>query len=251
MRMKSVFPVFAVALFSASPLQAQTSPDHDHAPPQHWSFEGPLGNFDLAAVQRGYVVYEQVCSSCHGMKHVQFRDLEGMGLDAEAIKSIASGYQIQDGRDLSGVLKYRHGLPDDAFPTPVKPAGVPKGMLPPDQSRLAVVYPGGPDRVYALITGYGPAPEGVAVSPGQFYNRFAQGRRIAMKPPLRDGEVHYADGTPATVEQEARDVTTFLAWVAQPHLVARHRTGVRVIVYLLCLALLLFMLKRRIWSNAE
>ncbi|BCI68666.1 cytochrome c1 [Acetobacter aceti] len=251
MRVAFFIPIIAAALFSASPMLAQTHPDHDHAAPQHWSFEGPLGNFDLAAVQRGYLVYEQVCSSCHGMKHVQFRDLEGMGLDAEAVKTIASGYQIQDGRDLSGVPKYRHGLPDDAFPTPVKPAGVPEGVVPPDQSRLTVVYPGGPDRIYALLTGYGPAPAGVTLPSGQFYNRFASGRMIAMKPPLRGGEVHYPDGTSATVEQEARDVTTFLAWVAQPHLVDRHRTGVRVLVYLLCLAILLFILKRRIWSNVE
>lgn len=251
MRTKSFLSVLVVVLVGASPLQAQTPPDHVHAPSQLWSFEGPLGNFDLAAVQRGYLVYEQVCSSCHGMKHVQFRDLEGMGLDADAVKSIAASYQIQDGQDLSGAPKYRHGLPDDVFPTPVKPAGVAEGIVPPDQSRLAVVYPGGPDRVYALLTSYGPAPAGVTVSPGQFYNRFAQGRQIAMKPPLRGGEVHYTDGTPATIEQEARDVTAFLAWVAQPHLVDRHRTGVRVLVYLLCLALLLFILKRRIWSNVE
>ncbi|NHN88290.1 cytochrome c1 [Acetobacter conturbans] len=228
-----------------------TPPDHDHAPPQHWSFEGALGNFDLAAVQRGYLVYEQVCASCHGLKHVHFSDLAGMGLEPEAVQALAAGYEIRAGRDLSGAPKYRHGLPDDAFPTPVRPVGVKEGVMVPDLARQALIYPGGPDRIYALLTGYSAPPAGVPVPPGLFYNRFAAGRVIAMKPPLHGGDVHYEDGTAASVEQEARDVTIFLAWVGQPHLAERHRTGVRVLIYLLFLIVLLFILKRRIWSHVH
>lgn len=226
--------------------------DHDRAPGQSWSFQGILGRFDLSSVQRGYFVYEQVCASCHGMKHVHFNDLQAIGLEADDIKAIASVYEIQDRRDpVTGALRYRPGLPDDPFPTPVRPPGVPSGVTVPDLSRQGVVYPGGADRIYALLTGYAAPPAGVSVGKGLFYNRYAMARQTAMRPPLHGDDVRYADGTPATREQEARDVTAFLAWVARPHLEERHRTGVRVLVYLLFVAVLVFILKRRIWSNAQ
>ena len=240
----------AVLLLSPQIMRA-APPEHDPAPPQKWSFQGPLGSFDLAAVQRGYLVYEQVCSLCHGMKEVHFSDLEGMGLEPEDVQALAANYEIRDGSDISGAPRYRHGLPNDAFPTPVKPAGVSRGVVPPDMSRQGVVYPGGPDRILALLTGYTPPPKGFREQEGLFYNRFALSRKTAMRPPLHGNDVRYPDGTPATMEQEARDVTTFLAWVAQPHLAERHRTGVRVLVYLLCLIILLFILKRRIWSHVK
>ncbi|GBR03093.1 cytochrome c1 [Acetobacter oeni] len=225
-------------------------PSHDPAPHQQWSFDGPLGNFDLASVQRGYTVYAEICSTCHGMQHVHFGDLAGTGLTAAQAQAIAASHKIPDGIGSDGKPALRAATADDAFPTPPVAQGlIPGAVIPPDQSRLAEVYPGGPDRIYALLTGYGPPPPGVTPPPGLFYNRFAQARAIAMPPPLSDDAVEYPDGTKATTEQEARDVTTFLAWVAQPHLAERHRTGVRVMIYLVFLGVLLFVLKRRLWSN--
>lgn len=231
---------------------AHAAPDHDAAPHQAWSFDGPLGNFDLASVQRGYTVYAQVCAACHGMQHVHFGDLTQMGLTAEQVQAVAASHKIPDGVGPDGQPALRPATADDAFPTPPIAQGIiPGAVIPPDQSRLAEVYPGGADRIYALLTSYGPPPAGVTPPPGLFYNRYAASRAIAMPPPLRDGAVQYADGTKATLEQEARDVTTFLAWAAQPHLAERHRVGVRVVLYLIFLAVLLIVLKRRLWSNVH
>ncbi|GBQ92398.1 ubiquinol-cytochrome c reductase cytochrome c1 [Acetobacter nitrogenifigens DSM 23921 = NBRC 105050] len=249
-------PSFLRGVASAAIVAALLSPassfaakgDHDPAPKRAWSFDGPLGHFDLASVQRGYAVYAQVCSNCHGMEHVYFGDLRGMGLNDHQAEAVAESHTVPDG--VEG--KTRPATLDDAFPTPPVARGLtPGAVIPPDQSRLAVVYPGGPDRIYALLTGYGPPPAGVTEAKDTFYNRFALGRTIAMPPPLHDGSVVYADGTQATLDQEAQDVTTFLAWVAQPHLDERRRVGVRVTLYLLFLGCLLFILKRRVWSNVH
>lgn len=225
---------------------------HDRAPHLPWSFDGPLGNFDLAAVQRGYAVYDQVCSACHSMAHVHFSDLREAGLTEEQVRAIAGRHKVPDGPDASGRIKMRPARENDAFPvSPVAAGLIPGAVVPPDQSRLEVVYPGRASRIYALLTGYADPPPGVTPPPGLFYNRFAQGRAIAMPPPLHDGGVTYADGTRPTAVQQARDVTTFLAWVARPHLADRHRTGVRVVLWLSFLAVLLFILKRRLWSDVH
>lgn len=234
---------------------AQAGP-HDRVPHQAWSFEGPLGRFDLAAVQRGYAVYAQVCSACHGMKSMIYGDLAATGLTMEQVGRIAATQQVPGGVDAQGDPVTRAATPADHFRDPfVNPeaaAAANNGVAPPDQSRLALVYPGGPDRIYAVLTGYREPPAAYRPShAGAVYNPYASGREIAMPPPLRDGQVVYTDGTPATTAQEARDVTTFLAWVAQPHLEARHRLGMQVVLYLLFLAVLVFLLKRRVWSDVQ
>ena len=246
---------FAAPLADLSPALAQAGP-HDRAPHRAWSFEGPLGRFDLSAVQRGYAVYAQVCSACHGMKAMTYGDLTRMGLTMEQVGRIAATQQVPGGVDAQGDPVTRAATPADHFRDPfVNPeaaAAANHGVAPPDQSRLALVYPGGPDRIYALLTGYRPPPPGYRPShAGAVYNPYASDREIAMPPPLRDGQVVYTDGTPATTAQEARDVTTFLAWVAQPHLEARHRLGAQVVLYLLFLAVLAFLLKRRVWSDVH
>ncbi|KXV45627.1 ubiquinol-cytochrome C reductase [Acetobacter tropicalis] len=244
------------------------------APVQNWSFKGPLGHFDLAAVQRGYAVFAGVCASCHGLTQVHFSDLAGMGLTSEQIAALAEAWQVPYGLDAEGRLKHRKAQPDDALPEPYPNAqaarAANRGAVPPDLSRITQVYPGGPDRVFALLTGYGAPPShqnekgsaageglvGGAFSTatggaGGFANPYAIGHRTAMPPPLRDGAVVYADGTQATAEQEARDVTTFLAWVSNPHADSKRRLGVGVALYLCFLATLLVILKRRIWSHVR
>lgn len=237
-----------------------------HAPAQNWSFKGPLGHFDLAAVQRGYAVFAGVCASCHSLMQVQFSDFGAMGLTPEQVAALAASWQIAAGRDAEGHLRHRKATPDDALPRPYADAeaarAANRGAVPPDLSRITLVYPGGADRVYALLTGYQPpeAPASVAegdaathAAPGTldagFANPYAIGHRTAMPPPLRDNAVLYADGTEATAQQEARDVTTFLAWVSTPHVDEKRRLGVGVVLYLCFLACLLVILKRRIWSH--
>lgn len=242
------------------------------APVQSWSFKGPLGHFDLAAVQRGYAVFAGVCASCHGLTQVHFSDLAATGLTSAEIAALAESWQVPDGLDGDGRLKHRKANPDDAlpqpYPTPQAARAANRGAVPPDLSRITQVYPGGADRVFALLTGYG-APASPSVGGGNakgkpeqtlstatggaggFANPYAIGHRTAMPPPLRDGAVVYADGTQATAEQEARDVTTFLAWVSNPHADSKRRLGVGVALYLCFLATLLVMLKRRIWSHVR
>lgn len=253
-RLASVL-VLGGPLAGMSKAVAQAGP-HDRPPHQVWSFMGPLGRFDLAAVQRGYDVYVQVCSACHGMKAMTYGDLTAMGLTMEQVRRIAATQQVPGGVDAQGEPVTRAATPTDhfrePFANPEAAAAANNGVVPPDQSRLALVYPGGPDRIYAVLTGYRDPPAGYRPShAGAVYNPYASGREIAMPPPLRDGQVVYTDGTPATTTQEARDVTTFLAWVAQPHLDARHRLGAQVVVYLLFLAVLAFLLKRRVWSDVH
>jgi ubiquinol-cytochrome c reductase cytochrome c1 subunit len=252
MRKMLVAPFVAVLSLVALPAHAARTT----APHQDWSFDGPLGRFDMAAVQRGYAVYAQVCSACHGMNAVTYGDLGAMGLTDAQVRQIAASQSVPGGVDAQGSPVTRPATAADhvrsPFASPEAAAAANNGTAPPDQSRLALVYTGGPDRIYALLTGYGTPPAGYRPShPGAFYNPYAADREISMPPPLHDGQVEYADGTKATTAQEARDVTTFLAWVAQPHLEARHRLGVQVALYLLFLAFLAFLLKRRIWSDVH
>ena len=125
------------------------------------------------------------------------------------------------------------------------------GALPPDFSRLALTLPGHEKYIAALLTHYAKSPAGHTPDPGAYYNTVADGQRIAMPPPLHAGQVVFADGTPSSVAQMARDVSVFLGWVASPHLSERHRIGASVLLYLALLVALAFFLKRRVWSNVR
>ncbi|BBC79306.1 ubiquinol-cytochrome c reductase cytochrome c1 [Acetobacter orientalis] len=225
----------------------------DKAPVQNWSFNGPLGHFDLAAVQRGYGVFAGVCAACHSLKDVHFADMAQTGLTPDEVIALAASWKVPVA---VGSERLRKGLPDDAFPnpytTPEAARAANNGAVPPDLSRIGVLYPGGPDRIFALLTGYDTGPKqagGQGAAPPGFANRYAIAHRTAMPPPLHQDAVVNADGTPATVEQEAKDVTTFLAWVSAPHADSKRRLGVGVALYLCFLAILLVILKRRIWSH--
>ncbi|MFT8516939.1 MAG: cytochrome c1 [Acetobacter persici] len=260
-----LLPALGGAEVAREPAQAAPPADAPaHAPVQNWSFKGPFGHFDLAAVQRGYAVFAGVCASCHSLTQVQFSDFGGMGLTQEQVAALAASWQVAAGRDAEGHLRHRKATPDDALPRPYADADAARaanrGAVPPDLSRITQVYPGGADRVYALLTGYTAAKNSVtaagaggethaALPEMGFANPYAIGHRTAMPPPLRDNAVLYADGTQPTAQQEARDVTTFLAWVSSPHADDKRRLGVGVVLYLCFLACLLVILKRRIWSH--
>ena len=214
---------------------------------------GPVPTIDLGSAQRGYAVYSQVCSACHSLKQLTYGDLRGLGLDAAQVRALASGIKVSDGVDAAGHPLRRPGRPDDhlssPFPSMQAAAAANNGAVPPDMSRLALTLPGGARAITRILTSYRDPPPGVVVPSGSYYDPAVAGALIAMPSPLVDGAVRYADGTPATVLQMAQDVSSFLDWAAHPHGNERRRIGVGVVCYLVLLAGLAFLLKRRVWSN--
>jgi ubiquinol-cytochrome c reductase cytochrome c1 subunit len=236
-------------LFAPERSQAQETPPLPH---QQWSFDGVFGTYDKAAMQRGFQVYKQICSACHALTHLYFRDLEALGYTPDQVKAIAATDQCADGPNDQGQMFKRACRPSDPIPGPFPNDEAARaangGALPPDLSMIVKAREGGPDYVFALLNGFKPAPAGVTVPPGKYYNEYFPGHFISMPPPLSDGAVTYADGTKATVPQMAHDVATFLAWASEPTLDARHRTGVRVFLFLIVGVGIFYAAKRKIWS---
>ncbi|MCB1839614.1 MAG: cytochrome c1 [Alphaproteobacteria bacterium] len=222
---------------------------------QSWSFNGPTGTYDRAALQRGYKIYREVCSACHSMKLVYYRNLEALGYNEEQIKNIARDYTYMDGPNDEGEMFERPGLPSDPFKSPYendKQAAAANNAVPPDLSLIAKARPGGPDYIFSLLTGFEEhPPEGHTLLPGQHWNHYMPGHVLAMAPPLSDGQVTYEDGTPQTLEQYARDVAQFLMWAADPYMEERKRTGIKVILFLLVFAGVMYTLKKKIWADAH
>ncbi len=217
-----------------------------------WGHKGIFGTFDRAAAQRGLVVYVEVCAGCHSLKRVAFRSLAGIGLSADGIKAFAKEYDIAD-LDDEGEEKERPGKPSDYFPSPFAnakaAAAANNGTVPPDLSLIIKARAREEDYIVALMTGYTEPPSGVEISEGTNYNPYFEGRQIAMAAPLFEDSVEYADGTKATVEQLASDVAVFLAWAAEPSLEARKSMGVKVIIFLLIFAGLMYAVKKRVWAD--
>ena len=221
----------------------------------HWTFTGPFGTFDRAAAQRGFQVYKEVCSTCHALSLLYYRNLTALGFTEDEVKAIAAGYKVQDGPNDQGEMFERPARPSDPF---VKPFANEKaarasnnGAYPPDLSLITKAREGGPDYVYSILNGYGDMPQGFKLSEGMNYNKyFAAGEhQIAMPQPLQPNQVTYADGTPSTLPQEAHDVVTFLAWASEPELEARHRIGLESMIFLVLLTVLLYAVKRKVWAS--
>ena len=223
-----------------------------------WSFKGLFGKFDRGALQRGYQVYTEVCSSCHSMKYLSYRNLAEKGgpefTEVQA-KAIASSFEVTDGPNEDGEMFTRPGKLSDKFVMPyenVKAAQAANGgAYPPDMSVLVKARGGGANYIYSLLQGYEDPPIGMTLDEGVHYNKYMYGNKIKMANQLSDGLVEYADGTEATVEQMSKDVTTFLMWAAEPHLEARHQMGFKAIVYLIILTILVYFSMKRIWSRVE
>ena len=237
-----------------------------------WSFAGPFGTYDKGQLQRGLKVYKEVCAACHSMELVAFRTLEGLGYSEAQVKAFAAEYPVQDGPNADGEMFERPGLPSDHFPSPFPnkeaAAASNNGAAPPDFSLIAKArgvergFPtfvfdiftqyaeGGPDYIYSLLTGYQEPPAGTEVAEGTYYNPyFIAGKSLAMAPPLSDGQVTYDDGAPQTVDQYSRDVAAFLTWAAEPHLEDRKKTGFQVMVFLAVFGVLVYLTKRKVWSE--
>lgn len=247
------FAAFGAVLgvLAATPAFAQHDMEY---PKQTWSFAGPFGTYDKASAQRGFQVYKEVCSSCHSMKLVYYRNLAGIGLSDSQIKSIAATIEVPTIGD-DGQPAERPGLPSDHFkpPYPNEKAAraAQNGALPPDQSVIIKAREGGADYIYALLNGYEAPPADMKMGDGMNYNKWFTGHQIAMSAPLTDGRVDYADGTKATVAQMSHDVVTFLAFVANPEMEERKRLGVRVVLFLALMTCLTYAVKRQIWSDVK
>ena len=254
------------ALFAGSAATAQTMGEQRPLKDVHFSFEGPFGTYDRAALQRGFQVYNEVCKSCHSLKLVSFASLAepgGPGFTKAEAKTIAASYQIPAKPNKQGQLfddkgnrLTRPAILADDFPSPFPNDEAARatfnGALPPDLSVIVEARDGGPQYVYSILTGFGQnPPKGFTVMDGKYFNPYFPGWNISMPPPLADGSVTYTDGTKATLDQEAHDVVTFLSWAAEPHMEARKRLGFEVLVFLSVLAGLLYLSYRRVWKDAH
>ena len=221
-----------------------------------WSFEGIFGTFDRASLQRGYQVYQEVCSGCHSVQHLSYRNLSEKGgpeFSTEEAKAIAAQFEVEDGPNNDGEMFMRPGRLSDKFvkPYPNVEASTAAngGAYPPDMSVLAKARAGGADYIYSLLLGYEDAPTGFELDDGVYYNKYMPGNKIKMSAPLSDGFVEYTDGTQATTAQMAKDVTNFLVWASEPHLESQHRMGFKAIIYLIILLTLVYMSKQKVWSR--
>ncbi len=263
---------------SGAPAMAETT----QAPLKdvHWSFEGPFGKFNQEQLQRGYKVYHDVCSACHSMNLLAYRNLADKGgpfydpkypnpNDSPYAKAIAKDFQVPDVDTDTGDAIQRPATTSDRFKKPFPNEYAARaangGALPPDLSLIAKAREGGPRYIVSILTGYKDAPDGLTVPDGKYYNPYFPGDLgsfwtgaagkvpvggfISMPPPLQDDRVTFDDGTKATVMQEATDVATFLAWAAEPHQEERKQTGLAVLIYLAIFAALLYASYKAVWRN--
>ncbi|CAO3379294.1 cytochrome c1 [Azospirillum argentinense] len=249
--LKSAILSAAVALGLAGAAQASEAV---HIPKQEWSHSGVFGTIDKASAQRGFQIYKEVCSTCHSAKLVPIRTLAGIGFSEDELKAIAAGYEVQAGPNDAGEMFMRPGIPADRFPSPFPNDNAARaannGALPPDLSLMAKARVGGEDYLYAFLTGFEEnPPEGVTLMPGMNYNKYFPGHQVGMPNILMPDGVTYADGTPATVQQQAHDISAFLTFIAEPHMDARKQMGVKVILFLIVLAGLMYATKRKLWST--
>ncbi len=228
-----------------------------------WSFDGPFGKYDRASLQRGYQVYKEVCSACHSLNRIAFRNLAdkgGPGFTAAEVKALAAGTMVpaepnDEGKtyDDSGTRLTRAGLPSDYFPAPFENDKAARsanaGGLPPDLSVIVKARDGHSNYVYSILTGFIDPPAGFTMGENLYYNPYFAGHQIAMPPPLKDAKVDYADGTKATQEQMAHDVVTFLTWAAEPKMEERKELGFEVMIFLFFLTTLLFLAYRHLWRD--
>lgn len=268
----------ALLIASASPALAASDAEHPHN--HQFSFDSPIGGYDMGAVQRGFQVYQQVCAACHGMDHLAYRHLGERGgpfalymvrnhetdelephvgrpehggqfvdvTENPYVRAIASAVTISDVDPNTGQITDRPGRISDRFrrpfPNETAARAANGGAYPVDLSVITAARHGGADYIYALLTGYTGASEGVL-----YENPYFPGHQIAMPPPLAEGMVAYTDGSPTTVEQYAADVTHFLQWATDPHMEERKRLGIVVLVFLVVLTGLLYLSYKQVWRN--
>jgi len=256
-----LFAAAVTMLFGFAPLTAvtpaQAAGGDIEITEQSWTFDGIFGRFDRQQLQRGFQVYREICSSCHGLDYIAFRNFEAIGYSEDQTKVLASEYTIEECCDDQGDIFDRPGIPADYFPNPYPNEQFARasnnGALPPDLSLMTKARAGGPDYLYSLLLGYEEPPADLEdeLMLGMYYNKSFEGNQIAMAEQLFDELIEYSDGTIATKEQMATDVAAFLHWAAEPKLEVRKQTGVRVMLFTFVFTVLAYFLKRRIWSDVE
>jgi len=258
--------VFVVALLVAALMPRDSTPPdtthlfHKEPEPLHLASDGPFGRFDRQQLQRGFQVYKEVCSACHSLDHVAIRSLEDIGFSGPEVKALAKTFTVPSIDPKTGEPSTRPGVPSDHFPSPypneTAARAANNNALPPDLSLIVKAREGGAAYIHSLLTGFQnpPAnlPEDKRPPEGLHYNPYFANLNIAMPPPLTtDGQVTYADGTKATVDQMSRDVSAFLVWTAEPKLENRHRTGIAVVIFLIIASALAYMSYRNIWADKK
>ena len=239
---------------------------------QVWPFDGVLGTVDRPAAQRGYQVFKQVCSACHSMHGLSYRNLAEIGFSEAEVKAIAAEYKVMDGPNDNGEMFERPARPSDrfvkAFPNEKAARAANGGAYPPDLTLIAKARHDGPNYIYSLITGYKDAPAEITTPEGKYYNPYfgdgqwhvdekgekhlvAPGGFISMAPPLSEGAVTYADGTAATPDQMAKDVVTFLQWAAEPEMEARKSMGLKVLIFVGIATAVAYAAMKRIWARIK
>jgi len=218
-----------------------------------WPFEGIFGTFDRQAAQRGAQVYLEVCSTCHSNHNLYYRNLKDIGFSEVEIKQLAQKYTVKDGPNAEGEMFDRPALPSDRFVSPYPNEEAARaannGAHPLDLSLIIKARQDGPNYVFSLLSGYQEAPADVKLMPGLYYNPYFEGGQIAMPPPLTEGQVTFSDGTPATLEQMAKDVVVFLQWAAEPEMEHRKSMGLKVMIFLLVFTVFFYVTKKKIWKN--
>lgn len=255
----AVFATLALALAAgfgaiAALPAASVAAEAEKLPKHEWKHTGVFSTFDQRQLRRGFQVFKEVCSSCHSVKYLYFRNLEAIGFSEDEVSAVAAEYSVTDGPDDTGEMYERSALPSDRFPAPFRNEQEARymnnGALPPDLSLIVEARERGLDYVYAVLTGYEEAmPADFHLTEGMSYNPYFPGRQIAMPQPLFDDAVEYEDGTEATLPQMAEDVTAFLGWVAEPNLDERKKIGLRVLIFLGFFSALTYVLKRRVWAK--
>ncbi len=242
--------VAGCTLMSHGPHAAGAAVDLLH---KDWPHDGPFGKFDKAAAQRGFQVYREVCSSCHSLNFIAFRNLADLGFSEDEVKALAAEYEVIDGPDEDGEMFERPAKPSDIFPAPFANDNAARasngGALPPDLSLITKARADGVNYLYSLLLGYQEPPADFDLSEGMNYNTYFPSHQIAMAQPLDDDAVEYSDGTSATLDQMSSDVTTFLTWTAEPKLEERKGTGLKAMMFLIVLTGLFYATKRKIWSD--
>ena len=251
----------AAAVIGQGYLVEPTAEHEFHKEPKDVGFstDGSLGKWNLQQLQRGYQVYKEVCSACHSMKFVALRDLAQLGYSEAEVKAEAASWTVPGIDPNTGETNTRPGMPTDYFPSPfandIAARAANNNAIPPDLSLMTKARHDGSAYVYSLLTGYQAQPAELLeefpdakTGTGLYYNPYFANLNIAMAPPLVDGQVTYADGTQASVDQMAKDVAAFLTWTAEPTLVKRKQTGWAVLGFLLFATVLAWFAKKQVWA---
>ncbi len=252
--MKRIILLFSLIIMASGAVIATTN---DLKPKNiKWNFEGMLGTFDRSSIQRGFQVYKEVCSACHSLDLIAFRNLTEIGFNEPQAKEIAKGYSITAGPNDIGEMYQRPGILSDYLPSPYPNEQTARasnnGASPPDLSLMIRARENGANYVYSLLTGFNQAvPAGMIVQDNMHYNPYFPGMQIAMAPPLSDGIVTYTDGTKATVDQMARDVVNFLQWTADPKMEKRKEMGLKVLMFLFIFTGLFYIAKKHVWKDVK